>query len=181
MLLEVLRFSSANDDTLGLLFDVTDPSRRKFLCFTLEDEYRTQKVWGETRIPAGVYDIELRIHGGFHERYSKKFPDIHEGMLELQHVPNFKYVLIHIGNREDDTAACLLTGDQSVTNVAGENGAILKSTSAYRRVYPYVLKALKSGERVRIRYVDFDCPPGHEVSDDRLRSPLAYDANPSTS
>ena len=38
MKLEVLRFSSQNDSSLGLLFDVTNG--RKFLCFTLEDEAR---------------------------------------------------------------------------------------------------------------------------------------------
>ena len=58
MKLEVIRFSSQNDSTLGLLFDVTDG--RKFLCFTLEDEARDTKVMGETRIPAGIYDLKLR-------------------------------------------------------------------------------------------------------------------------
>ena len=43
---EVLRFSSQEDSTLGMLFDVTDG--RKFLCFTLEDEARDKKVKGET-------------------------------------------------------------------------------------------------------------------------------------
>ena len=36
MKLEVLRFSSDSDSTLGVLFDTT--CERKFLCFTLEDE-----------------------------------------------------------------------------------------------------------------------------------------------
>ena len=44
MKLEVLRFNSQEDYTLGLLFDVTDG--RKFLCYTLEDEYREIKKKG---------------------------------------------------------------------------------------------------------------------------------------
>ena len=52
MKLEVLRFSSQSDSTLGLLFDVTNG--REFLCYTIEDEARETKVMGETRIPAGT-------------------------------------------------------------------------------------------------------------------------------
>ena len=37
MQLEVLRISSGEDSTSGVMFDVTNG--RKFLCYTLEDEY----------------------------------------------------------------------------------------------------------------------------------------------
>lgn len=50
MKLEVLRFSSDSDSTLGALFDVTD--KRKFLCFTLEDELREVKVSGGNKNPS---------------------------------------------------------------------------------------------------------------------------------
>ena len=39
MKLQVVRFSSQEDSTLGLLFDITD-GNRDFLAFTLEDEHR---------------------------------------------------------------------------------------------------------------------------------------------
>ena len=39
MTLEVIRYSSQKDSTLGALFDITNGDR-KFLCYTLEDEYR---------------------------------------------------------------------------------------------------------------------------------------------
>ena len=68
MKLEVLRFNSQDDFTNGLLFDVTD-NVRSFLAYTLEDEARTTKVWGETRIPAGKYKLSLKQHSGFHTRY----------------------------------------------------------------------------------------------------------------
>ena len=38
MKLEVLRISSESDSTSGLVFNVTNG--RKFLCYSLEDEYR---------------------------------------------------------------------------------------------------------------------------------------------
>ena len=81
MKLEVMRFSSQKDDTLGLLFDVTDG--RKFMCYTLEDEHRDVKVMHETRVPAGTYNLRLKTWGGFHDRYSNRFSEIHKGMIVL--------------------------------------------------------------------------------------------------
>jgi len=154
MELEVLRFSSQKDSTLGILSDITND--RKFMCFTLEDEYRTLKVKGETRIPAGRYEIKLRTEGGFHERYLEKFGmAFHKGMLWIQNVPNFEYVLIHIGNKEDDTAGCLLVGNTSQQNIT-EDGFIGGSTSAYKRIYPTIVEELLNGKKVFITYKDYD-------------------------
>ena len=148
----VLRFSSQKESTLGLFFDVTNG--RKFLCFTLEDEFRTVKVYGKTRIPAGKYKVGLRKEGGFHNKYSKKFPSFHIGMLQILDVPDFEYVLIHIGNDDDDTAACLLTGDQATQNIT-KDGFVGNSTGAYKRIYPKIANAIEAGEEVEIEYIDF--------------------------
>lgn len=155
MLLQVVRYSSQKDDTLGLLFDYTD--ERTFLCFTLEDEARTKKKWGETRIPAGKYRIELRTEGGFHARYKKRFPSLHKGMLWVKDVPGFEYILIHIGNDDDDTAGCLLVGNEVRQNITS-SGKLLHSTDAYRRIYPLIVDKLLAGEEVWIIYADLDDP-----------------------
>ena len=64
MELIVLRFSSQEDSTSGILFEKTDIKLR-FLCYTLEDEARVLKVKGETRVPEGTYEIEyILIHTG---------------------------------------------------------------------------------------------------------------------
>lgn len=155
MELEVLRYSSQEDSTIGALFDVSN-GKRKFLCYTLEDEYREEKVMHETRIPAGTYKITLRTWGGFHERYSKRFPNFHEGMLWIREVPNFEYILIHCGNDDDDTSGCLLVGDTQTSNVNGSDGYVGSSILAYKQIYPYILKAIKDGNKVSITYTDFD-------------------------
>ena len=98
MKLEVLRISSQSDSTNGILFDTT--KGRKFLAYTLEDEYRETKEKGETRIPAGTYKIKLRKEGGFHGRYTTKYGSMHKGMLHVQDVPGFDYILIHTGNTD---------------------------------------------------------------------------------
>ena len=157
MKLEVIRFNKGKDATNGLLFDVTD-ERRKFLCYTLEDESREEKVWGETCIPEGEYKIKFRKTGGYHGKYSKRFADIHKGMLHLQDVPGFEYILIHCGNTDEHTAGCLLVGDSQENTQIIKNGFIGKSTQAYKRIYDYIMTAIEGGEEVNITYIDFDDP-----------------------
>ena len=154
MKLEVLRFSSQEDSTNGILFDVTEG--RKFLCYTLEDEYRETKVMSETRIPAGTYKITLRTVGGHHGRYKVKYPEMHKGMLWVRDVPNFEYILIHTGNTDEHTAGCLLVGDSQQSNLIKSDGFTGSSTQAYKRIYPPIAAALEAGEEVTITYTDYD-------------------------
>ena len=154
MKLEVLRFSSGRDSTSGALFSVVE-GVRTFLCYTLEDEYRDNKVYSETRIPAGIYEIRFRTVGGFHAKYSKRFQDIHKGMLHIVDVPGFDYILVHCGNTDEHTAGCLLVGDTQNNNMVEEDGFIGRSTAAYKRIYPKIAKALEQGEEVTIEYIDY--------------------------
>ena len=151
MELEVLRFSSQSDSTSGLLFEKTK-SGKVFLAYTLEDEYREKKEYGETRIPDGEYKLGLRTIGGFNSRYSERFRLIHKGMLQVMDVPNFEYILIHCGNTDEHTNGCLLLGDTQTNNVVSSNGFVGKSSQAYSRVYPNIANALINGEKVTITY-----------------------------
>tara|TARA_R100000781_G_C4024676_1_gene108399 strand:+ start:90 stop:560 length:471 start_codon:yes stop_codon:yes gene_type:complete len=154
MKLKVLRFSSQEDSTSGLLF-LEKESGLEFLCYTLEDEYRDSKVRGETRVPAGVYKIQLRQEGGFHQRYSRKYGSMHKGMLHVTDVPGFEYILIHTGNTDEHTAGCLLIGDSQENNAIIKDGFVGKSTNAYKRIYPYIAEAIQR-EGVIIEYIDLD-------------------------
>ena len=154
MKLKVLRFSSGSDSTNGLLFK-EDQDGSHFLAYTLEDEYREEKVYKETRIPAGTYRITLRTVGGYTKKYEKRFKSIHRGMLWVRDVPNFEYILIHCGNTDEHTAGCLLVGDTQENNNIKTNGFIGKSTAAYMRIYPDIVEAVLSGEECTITYRDF--------------------------
>tara|TARA_R100000808_G_scaffold7271_1_gene21503 strand:+ start:653 stop:1114 length:462 start_codon:yes stop_codon:yes gene_type:complete len=153
MKLQVLRFSSESDSTNGLLFDITNGI--KFLAYTLEDERREEKVMSETRIPAGTYEIKLRTEGGHHNKYASRYGSMHKGMLWLQDVPNFKWILIHCGNTDEHTAGCLLVGDSQENNQIKTNGFIGSSSNAYKRIYPAIAEAVEN-EGVTIEYIDLD-------------------------
>ena len=136
MKLLVERYKSTPEATLGKL-----SIDGVFECYTLEDEFRAVKVKAETRIPEGTYQIKLRTEGTHHLQYANKFPDIHKGMLWLQNVPGFQWILIHIGNTEKDTEGCLLVG----ADRDEEKMTISRSTVAYRSLYTKVVKAAQEG------------------------------------
>jgi hypothetical protein len=152
MKLDVIRHQFGNDATNSLLF-----VDGVFECYGLEDEVRDIKVMHETAIPTGEYEIKFRTVGGFHtrekSRYDKKFgAGWHAGMLELQDVPHFKYVLIHTGNSDENSSGCYLLGSTQQDLDISKDGFIGSSRLAYESFYPKVRDALVNGGKVTIKF-----------------------------
>jgi hypothetical protein len=114
-------------------------------CFTLEDLPHEPKVDGETRIPAGVYTIELQTVGRLHQKYLARYPEFHMGMLHLVDVPDFTGVMVHQGLDEKDTEGCILVASKAVSG-----GNLEDSGTAYQAFYKKVVAALAAGEVVKI-------------------------------
>ena len=153
ILWELCRYSSGAEATLGFLFSRV--GGRHFEAYTLEDQAQARKMPGETRIPAGTYPLALRTEGGFHQRYAARFGQMHKGMLWLQEVPGFDFVLLHCGNTDLDTRGCILLGDAVRQNLT-DRGRLEQSEAAYRRVYPILAAWLAAGQRVELMVTDFD-------------------------
>lgn len=151
---QVERFGFGRDSTLSRVANITDGTER-FLCWGLEDERRETKVFAKTCIPVGTYELQLRTHGGFHDRYRKRFPEMHVGMIEVVGVPGFTDILWHIGNTDEDTAGCLLVGAVPiiVPEGAGEF-EVARSTNAYKKLYPQVSGPLVEGVKVAVTYTE---------------------------
>ena len=147
MKLQVVRTQFGKDATNGLLF-----IDGKFECYTLEDQYQAVKVMHETCIPEGEYDIEFRKTGGFHTRYSAKYGNSHYGMLHLQDVPGFTYILIHSGNTDEHTSGCLIVGETQQDLDLGKDGFVGQSVKAYKAMYRKVANELLQGKKVSIEY-----------------------------
>jgi hypothetical protein len=149
MILTLKRFSDDGDTTLGALFVNLDVSQ-ELACFTVEDQKQTKKVYGETRIPAGVYRIKLRKRSPMASRYDEKYKHInHKGMLWLQDVEGFEWIYIHVGRTDDHTEGCILVNGQINSNHTGDY-----SVNAYERIYPMIKDCLDSGEDVFIEVMD---------------------------
>lgn len=154
----VRRFLSNSNETLGVMLINGNP-----IAWTLEDEFRTKKIQEETRIPAGTYNIGLRTEGDHHDKYGRRavyghdIAAMHKGMLEILNVPNFQYILIHIGNTEKDTAGCILVGTSPIPMDGTDNKlSIVNSVIAYKRVYKTIIDAINKGENVTITIEDRD-------------------------
>ncbi len=141
MKLNLKRIKNNGDTTIGKL------TTSIFESHTLEDEPRQIKVKGETRIPARIYEIkERKVLSRLTKRYRKRY-DWFKWHLELQDVPNFDYVYIHVGNDHEDTEACILVGYQQ------GDWKIWESTEAFRDLYFLIVGALQNG-RVFIEIED---------------------------
>ena len=147
MKLQVVRTQLGKDATNGLLF-----IDGVFECYTLEDQYQAVKVMHETCIPEGTYDVQFRKTGGFHAKYTERYKNAHYGMLHIQNVPNFTYILIHAGNTDEHTSGCLIVGETQQDLDISDDGFIGHSGKAYLKLYNKVAKELLLGKEVSIEY-----------------------------
>ncbi len=147
MEIKVIRTQFGKDATNGMVF-----IDGIFECYSLEDQYQEVKVMHETCIPEGKYDIKFRTTGGFHSKYSSRYGAMHHGMLHIQDVPGFQYILIHTGNTDEHTSGCLIVGDTQQDLDVNFNGMVGASTQAYKKLYPKIAKELLIGEKVTIEY-----------------------------
>lgn len=98
MKLILKREPSTKTSTPGILYKEKD-GKQSFLCYTLEDIVRDEKVRGKTAIPSGTYP--LRISRSI--RFKRDLP-------EVMNVPNYAGVRIHGGNTHENTEGCPLVG-----------------------------------------------------------------------
>lgn len=130
MKLKLYRKFLGNKYTIGKLF-IND----EYICDTLEDVVRSEgiKVYGETAIPCGVYEIVLTMS----PRFKKVLP-------LLLDVPHFEGVRIHTGNTEKDTEGCILVGYNKV------KGKVINSKIAFDKVMKYLELATINNEKITI-------------------------------
>lgn len=117
------RFFNDSKMTLGILYFGDT------FFYVLEDTKRDKKIKGQTRIPAGVYEVDkLKVLTPKTEQYRAKYSwfDFH---IHIKNVPNFENVYIHIGNTHRDTEGCLLIGNKATKETIEE------STKAFRQFY----------------------------------------------
>lgn len=100
----------------------------RFLCHTLEDRVRPQKISANTAIPAGTYDVIITDS-----------PKFQRQMPRLLDVPDFDGILIHWGNRAVDTEGCILVGSTVAKNFIGT------SRATFDKLYGRIEKALLDG------------------------------------
>lgn len=112
--------------------------RGRHLFYTLEDVEREKKVYAETAIPVGTYEIKLT-----------QSPTFGTLLPELLNVPNFTDIRIHWGNTAVNTKGCILIGRTKGKDFVGGN----TKTSVKELmdlIKPY--SDAKAGIRITIRH-----------------------------
>ena len=136
MQLQVNRIKLLDHCTIGHFF--VDNVR---LYFSLEDKVRPDgvKIFGETAIPQGTYQVVL----DYSERFGKDMPHI-------LNVPMFDGIRIHPGNTDIDTHGCILIG----MNTDAEE-RIMDSRVAFTDFMDnHFLPAINRNEEVQIKVLD---------------------------
>jgi len=143
MKLKLHRFFIGEEYTVGNLY-----IDEEFLCNTMEDKVRDLnkdgdlndpgegKVYARTAIPYGIYDVELTM--------SPKFTRL---LPLVKNVKHFTGIRIHRGNTAEDSAGCILPGENKV------KGKVINSTEWEMRIVEKILEATKRGEKITLEIV----------------------------
>ena len=106
-------------------------------------EIKKKKVYGQTAIPYGTYEVNMNV-------VSPKFKDRswakpYDGKLpRLMNVPGYEGVLIHVGNKSEDTLGCLLVGQNKI------KGQVVNSTATFHELMEKLTEVHERGEKISI-------------------------------
>ena len=135
MELTLKRIARRDNYTIGRL-----EADGEYVCDTLEPTWRDiglgrpgRKVPGRTAIPEGRYPVVIT----YSPRFKKWLP-------LLLHVPMFEGIRIHAGNTAEDTAGCILVGENL------KPGMVLNSNAWVHRLKQKIVAAKERGEGVWI-------------------------------
>jgi len=115
-----------------------------YFCDTLEDKVRDYnkdgdlddkletKIFGQTAIPYGTYDVIISLSPRF-----KRF------LPELLNVKHFDKIRIHAGNSPEDSHGCILVGENK------EKGKVLNS----RKYENLLVSTLRNNKNITIEII----------------------------
>ena len=151
------RYSDNTKSTQGNLF-LKEPDF-KWLCHTLEDESRDQKLIHETRIDAGFYELKIRkdetpLTLKHRQTYNiKPFGNWFKYHIEITNLPRHTGVYFHAGNKDTHTSGCPLLGD-TIGNHMIEEANLARSIQATKRFYDICYPQLDAGNRAWVEIRD---------------------------
>lgn len=124
--------------------DILEPADRGLTSDMPLNKLKRLKVKGKTAIPTGRYRIDMTTVSTRFKYRSWARP--YGGILpRLLNVPFYSGVLMHVGNDENDTDGCQLTGYNKV------KGKVVDSVKAFNLLMQgYLLPAVERGEEIWI-------------------------------
>lgn len=146
------RYSDNGKSTQGILLE--KGVKAVFFSHALEDEHRDVKVSGETRIPAGFYELKIRKEDTVLTiKHRASYGSWFKYHIEITGIKNFTGVYVHAGNSEKHTEGCLLLNDTANNNMI-EEGEMSRSQQAVKRFYEKVYPHLEAGNKAFLEIRD---------------------------
>lgn len=130
-----------------------------YFCNTLEDKDRglkqtdslsyikARKVYQETAIPTGVYEVAMDITSPKYSASAWYWKLCQGKVPRLLNVPGWEGVLLHTGNTALDTAGCPLIGKNTKV------GQLTESKATFEKLYKRMKAAHDKGEKITIEIV----------------------------
>ena len=154
MELKIIRKYKKDKYTIGNLyingtwFSNTLEDKDRQLFQSMPEEYIQQhKIYGETAIPYGRYEVTLNIQSPKYKD-RKQYEKCKGYLPRLLNVPGFSGILIHVGNDNKDTAGCILVGFNKI------KGKVVESTATFWKLYDILKEASDKGEKIFITITD---------------------------
>lgn len=109
----------------------------------MESAILQKKIWGETAIPTGTYEVQMSYSPKFANRaWAKKY---NGEVPQLMKVKGFTGIRIHPFNTAEESLGCISCGRNL------EKGKVLQSTAYYYKLLDdYIIPATKRGEKIEI-------------------------------
>lgn len=136
--IKIIRVAQGKQTTLSHLY-----INGIFNCYLLEDYIRESKVAGSTCIPVGIFDLKLNRTANMNTSYKNRYPNLHQGMIQIADIKTFDMIFIHIGNFHQETNGCPLTGHY--WDLVSGNYQMSQSAFAYQLIYPKLVKEIQAG------------------------------------
>lgn len=112
------------------------------------DEIKKRKIKGKTAIPAGTYEITLNVVSPKYSNVPWYYTNMRKGRVpRLLNVPGYDGVLIHAGNKPEDTEGCILVGYNKV------KGQVIDSRKTVKRLHDLMFDAYIRGEKIDIEII----------------------------
>lgn len=120
----------------------------KLICNTMEDkdrgltqdmpsdEIKKKKVYSQTAIPTGTYNVVVN-----------NSPKFKRNLPRLLNVPGYEGILIHRGNTHHDSAGCILCGENKLV------GKVINSTKYEKLITELLTAAQNRNEKITITII----------------------------
>ena len=155
MELKLIRKIKTDTYTIGELYinnnlfcSTLEDTDRGLLDSMLLDEIKSKKVYGQTAIPKGTYEITLDVVSPKFSKYPF-YMEVCKGKLpRLQNVKGFEGILIHVADGykgAELVQGCIGIGKNTI------KGGLLEGKETFKKLYSLLQDSKNKGEKLTIK------------------------------